>query len=191
MRIVRGRGDARWLPARFNFALFRLYGWLRMRAAKPEPVDAILVIDRNQNAFEMFGVGIWLLLTTSCYVADLLAPWLPMPVAAIVAPPVAIFVALQFPVFFTGLLVTPWVVRAWNAVAPARVHEGRVNSILYMLLFAAASAWFATRGSWVRFVAWHALALMALNAVASAIAFLLRGEFARLEASVGGAASAR
>lgn len=191
MRIVRGRGDARWLPTRSNFALFRLYAYLRMRSAQAEPVDALLVIDRNQNAFEMFGVGIWLLLTTSCYTADMLASWLPLPVAVILAAPVAIFVALQFPVFFTGVLLTPWLVRAWNAVAPTRVHAGRVNSILYMLFFAGVSAWFATRGSWVRFVAWHAVALMALNAVASAIAFLLRGELARMESSVGGAASAR
>ena len=69
MRVVRGRADARWLPSRHNFALFRLAAFLRLRRARPEPCDGSCVIDRHQSAMETWLVMSWVTLTFACYLA--------------------------------------------------------------------------------------------------------------------------
>ena len=40
-RIVRNRADARLLPSRHDFALFRLVAWMRLRRAKPAPTPSV------------------------------------------------------------------------------------------------------------------------------------------------------
>lgn len=180
MRFVRGRADARFLPSRHNAALFRLAAYLRLRNAKPEPSDGVLVIERYQSAFETWTVGSWIIGTIACFVAaTLFASW-PIPLAILAAVPLTI-VGLELPLYLIGLTITPLL----------RAHPTQVNSLLFFAGVAAAAAYFATRPSWVRFVGWQFLALLALNAIAAVIVFLLRDPIARLEASVtGGPASA-
>jgi hypothetical protein len=168
MRLVRGRGEARWLPSRHTFALFRLFAFLRLRAAKPDPRAALaLVVDRGPTAIEHHLVSAWVMLTVACYVAaTLFASW-PVPLALPVGLVVAAIV-LQIPVIGFGLIV------------PGH----RINGQVLMSLLLAAAAYLATQRTWVRFAAWQFLAVVALNALASAIVFLLREPIARLERGV-------
>ena len=168
MMLVRGRGEARWLPSRHTFALFRLFAFLKLRGAQPEPRERLaLVVDRGQTAIEHHLMSVWVVLTVTCYVAaTLFASW-PLPLAL----PVAFFVAaivIQIPVVGFGLIVP----------------SHRVNAGILMSLLLAAAAYFATQRTWVRFAAWQFLAVVALNALASAIVFLLREPIARLERGV-------
>jgi uncharacterized protein YpmS len=54
-----------------------------------------------------------------------------------------------------------------------------------------ASAYCATQPSWVRIVAWHFFAMVALNAIAAVVVFLLRDAIEQREATMRGDASAR
>jgi hypothetical protein len=165
MRLVRDREDARWMPSRFHFALFRLAAFLRLRGMAPRPRQGIiLVIDRDQSAFENHAVSIWIAVTLACYIAAEL-PWL-FPLA-ILAGLLLALTAMQFLVVIGGLIV----------------RSTRANSIFLMSLFFLAAAYYARAASWVRFVAWHVLALAALNAVAAVIVFALRGAIAKREAA--------
>ena len=176
MKIVSGRADARWLPSRFNFALFRLYAFFRMKNAKPEPVDVALVIDRNQNPIESAVLSTWTTATLTCYAATtLFASW-PLPLALLAGVPVAI-TCLEIPLFVVGIPL-------WR-----RENNIPLNSIALMSLMTAAAIYFARSESWVRFAAWQFLGLVALNGIAAAIVFLLRGSIAKMENAVGGITS--
>lgn len=177
MRMIRGRADARWLPSRHNFALFRLAAYLKMRAAKPEPRNVILVVDRHQSAIENHSVSVWVFFTVTCFIAATLFRALRLPFALAAAVPTAL-VFVEMPFFATAILLGPW-----------KGDRVRVQSFAYMFVLIAAAAWLATNESWVRFIAWQFLGFVALNAMAAVIVFLLRGSIARLENAVGGATS--
>jgi hypothetical protein len=180
MRIIRGRKDARELPSRHNFALFRLGAYLRARRARPEPADVILIVDRHQSAFESYAVSVWVLLTVTCYIAStLFASW-PVPVALAAALPVAA-IGVHAPFAIAAILLAPFTMRDETHL--------RMQSFLTMLILLATAAWFATRTSWVRLAAWQFLAFAGLNAIAAAIVLLLRGPIERLENAVGGTPS--
>jgi hypothetical protein len=66
-----------------------------------------------------------------------------------------------------------------------------VSSFVTVALLTAGAAYCATRPTWVRFAGWHFLSMLGLNAIAAVIVFLLRDSIAQLEASAGGAPSAR
>lgn len=174
MRFVRGRAEARWLPSRHNFALFRLAAYLRLRNAQPELRDALLFIDRHQSAAETWIVGVWLVATIACYLAvTLFASW-PLPLALLTAFAL-VWATIQVPMLMIAG-VTSLVMRKENHLT--------VNSFLNMLLYTCAAAYFATWTTWVRFAAWQFLAMLVINAMAAVIVFLLRDSIARLEASV-------
>lgn len=161
MRLVRDREDARWLPSRFQFALFRLAAFLRLRATPPQPRSGIiLMIDRHQSAFENYAVSIWMVVTIAAYFAfELPQLW---PLALLFA-----LMTLQVVVVVSGLIM----------------RSIRANSIAMMLLFLLASAHYARANTWVRFAGWQVLALAALNAFAAVIVFALRGAIAKREAA--------
>ena len=176
MRVVRGRADARWLPSRFRYSLFRVFAYMRMRAAKPELRDVSLMIDPDQNNLESHLVGIWATLTLACFaVGSLLASW-PLPLAI----PVAILIAitcLEIPIVIVGLL---------------RKRENNIglNSVLLMSLLIAAALYFArAQQLWMRIAAWQFLGGVTLNALAAPFAFLLRDSIAKMENAVGGITS--
>lgn len=179
MRLVRGRADARWFPSRHNFALFRLAAFLRLRRARPEPCDAILIIDRNQSATENWLVMSWVTLTLACYLAATIFVDWHIALALATSLPLAIAL-LEVPAFASALTIAP----IWSAITRRDTNGIRVNSVVVMLLFIAASAYFATHSTWIRFVAWQFLALLVLNAIAAVIVFSLRDSIARLEATV-------
>ena len=169
MKFVRGRADARWMPSRHHFALFRLFAFLRLRNAPPEPREGlVLVIDRDQTALEHNSVSLWIVLTVTCYLAATIFGRWPLPLALAVAFPLAP-VAIHVPMLSLGFLT--------------RGHR-RVNAMSLMLVFIAAAAYFARHESWARFAAWQFLALVALNAGAAAVVFMLRSRIDRLERGV-------
>lgn len=175
MRIVRGRADARWLPSRFNYALFRLYAYLRMKTGQPEPRDVALVIDANQNPVESFSIGIWTTLTLACYAAGtLFASW-PLPLGLLAGVVVGMS-CLQIPVIVIGLML-----RTRNNIP--------LTSAVMMALLIGGAVLFARAETWIRFVAWQFLAVVALNAVAAAIVFLLRHAIGEMEHAAGGLTS--
>lgn len=176
--IVRGRADARRLPSRHRFALFRLAAFLRMRNTNPQPADVVLFLHRDQNAIDHYAASLWIVLTLTCYTAGaLFASW---PVAAALAISfVIVAAALQVLVPFIGLLTAP----------AAQRH--RVSSIALMSVLILLAVHFARVPSWVRYAAWQFLAVIALNSLAAFLVFLLRGPIARLESAIiGGAPSA-
>jgi hypothetical protein len=183
VKFIRGRAEARWLPSRHNAALFRLIAYLRLRRAQPEPRDVIMIVDRHQSAAETWLVTSWVTLTLACYLAaTIFVEWHPA-LALPLSLPIAIAL-LEVPAILSALTIAP----LWNALT--RGTDGmRVNSVVVMLLFIAASAYFATHHTWVRFAAWQFLALLAINAIAAVIVFALRASIARLEAAVGGVTS--
>jgi hypothetical protein len=179
MRMVRGRGDARWLPSRHNLAIFRLGAYLRGRTAKPEPAEVILFVDRFQSAFENFSLAILTLLTATCYIAATLFRTWPIAGALAVAFPIAV-IAVHLPFFILAPLV----------VSLAPETQLRTQSVGMMLMCLAVSTWFATSESWARFAAWPVLALAGVNAIAAVILVLMRDRIAQFESSFGGSASA-
>lgn len=178
MRLVRHRVDARHLPSRHNFALFRLFAYFRSLRATPKNEDVILALDRNQSNTETALVGWWYLLTFTCFIATRFATW-PLPLALLVSLPLAL-VGIEVPMVLFGMLAS-----LFRAAVPARF-----TSFAMMALLAGASAYFALGATWVRYAGLQVLALFGLNAIASAIVFLLREPIARLEATFGGAESA-
>lgn len=169
MRIVRGRADARWLPSRHRFAIFRLFAYLRLRRAKPERNDALmLAVDRDQSAYEHHAASLWIVLTVTCYVAGTMFGRWPVPLAVAAALPVSA-VLIEIPVYVSGLLL-----RAGS----------RVNGIVFMTLLGGASLYLARQATWVRYAAWQFLAVVTLNALAAAFVFVLRHAIARLERGV-------
>ncbi|MDP9190951.1 MAG: hypothetical protein M3P06_04525 [Acidobacteriota bacterium] len=183
MRLIRGRADARWFPSRHNFALFRLIAYLRLRRAQPQPSDGILIIDRHQSATETWLAMSWITVTFACYLAATLFVEWNVALALIVSLPLA-FVLLQVPTILSAMTIAPLL----RVMTHGRASGIRVNGVVVMLLLSVASAHFARQSTWVRFVAWQFLALLALNAIAAVIAFTLRDSIARLE---GGVASAQ
>ncbi len=171
MMFVRGHGEARWMPSRHNFALFRLFAFLRLRSAKHEPSETLFVLDRHQSNVETAVVSAWYVLTGTCCLA-LKMPWVAAFVAAVLG--------LQAAIVVSALLI-----------APLLPFPGvRVNSVVLLTLAAALAAHTTTQASWLRFAGWQFFAVVALNAVAAAIVFLLRHSLARLEARLGGGSSA-
>ena len=167
MKTIRGRAEARWMPSRHRFAIVRLYAFLRLRRAKPEPRETLmLVVDRDQTAWEHHGMSLWVVLTVACYIASMLMRVWPVALAVAVAVPLAT-AAIEVPVVSGGFF-----------------FRGRANGVFFMILLTAASAYFARQTSWVRFVAWQFFALMILNALAALILLLLREPIARLERGV-------
>lgn len=93
-----------------------------------------------------YWLAAWSVLTAACYFAGTLFARWPLPLALSVAILVAA-AALQLPLIIMGLLV------------PNR-NNIALNSMMYVLLFAAAALYFAQSATWLRFVAWQSAALV-------------------------------
>ena len=174
MKVVRGRGEARWMPSRFTYALFRLFAYLRLRLARPETVDAAFIVDRHQSAVENFTIGIWTILSLSAYVLWLIIPRWPIGIALLGAPVIALLL-MHVSIVAVGLL--------------RRENNLRVNSVVLFAWLTAAALHFARVDGWVRYAAWQFLAVMVLNAMAALIVAMLRGRIAAAESSLGGFSS--
>lgn len=149
MTIIRDRADARWLPSRFNFAVFRLFAYLRLRAARPEPHPGLMLSkDRHQSAAENYIVCIVMMVVVAS-MFDSLAVGIAV---AIIGPQVAIPLS--------GLVM--------------RFEAGSWMMLIIIIAVAA----YQSRTSPIACVF---LGFVAVNAIAAAIMFALRGSVARLE----------
>ena len=180
MRAVRDRAEARWLPSRFRYAIFRLIALVMIGRAKPkEARGLVLVIDRDQSAPEYYIISIWLLVTASCYVGALLSPLTTGAVAALAAVPVAAMV-IKFPLYVGG--VTAIGLRALGS----RVQDVKsMNSKLTYSMLILVSLWFIRSESWIRYVAIAFFVVLAINALASIVVLLMRGRIAAVERAYG------
>ena len=155
----------KWLPSRHHFALARLIALLMLKTT-PRPagdVDrAVFAVDRHQSTAEAYAVSILFTAITTSYIAALLP--LATPLALLAALPLALIV-VQLLVVGGGL-----VLRSMSA-----------TSAFMMLCAVAASLYFATRTTWVRFAAYAFLAVVALNAIAFVVMWLLRDRVRELE----------
>lgn len=162
--IVRGRDDARWLPSRHRFALFRLGAFLRLRWAAPLPrPNVVYVATGIGDAVENYGVSAWVVLTVACFATQEVAWPLALPLTLLL---------LQAVLIASGLTA---------GLFSKNDNHLRINAAVLMLVLIAAATYYARSVSWVRFAAWQFLALVALNAIAAVVVFLLRHSIEKLE----------
>ncbi|HEY0141401.1 MAG TPA: hypothetical protein VGF48_10935 [Thermoanaerobaculia bacterium] len=176
MRAICEREDARWLPARHHYALFRLAAFLRLRFAKPRITPGVLLmIDRDQSQFENYAMSAWFTATLTCFVAATFFSTWPVALALLVAFPIAVALS-QVTLVILALTAAPLWARFID-------QGGRIGvvSIGTMMLVLVPTAYYATARTWIRWVSWHVLVLIALNALAAVLLFFLRGPIARLE----------
>lgn len=177
MRMVRDREDARWLPSRYRYALFRLLAYGMFRAKGPTPKAGIVItIDRDQTALESYAMAIWLTFVSSCFAIAILTSFVSVRAALFVGPPVAV-IALQAFTSIAAFAGTAW---------PDRNSVG-IISFLTIFLVAAAALHVAGGGGWPRYVAWTFLGTLAANAVAAVVAYVMRGRFLDAEREAGAA----
>lgn len=179
MTIVRDRRDARWLPSRFHFALFRLYAYMRLRAAKPEPVPGlILSVNRHQSGSENFLTTIGIVFVAGSYFAAWFEASMVAPLAY-AAGLLAAIIAIQALIAFSGLII------AAVPKAEAMGMAARLIAAAIMAAMIAGGAAVASGDSSARYIAGGFLLLVAMNAVAALLNLLLREKIAELERRFG------
>ena len=175
MKIVHDRAEARWLPSRCRFALARLVAFVILRRAKPQPAPGLrLIVQGDQQPAEHYVVSLWVTLTAIAYVTALLARWMVLPAAAAIAI-VPAGIVVELPYLLPGALLLPF----------RRRNDNKLQATAYMVVMLIASSYFAMQSTPVRFAAYFALLLFALNGVAAVVMFALRGPVRRLEERCG------
>ena len=159
MRVIRDRDEARWLPSRHHFALAKLIAMIVMKPA------INYAIDRDQSTLENYAISIWLYITGTAYLMAATHP-----LAWIIVPWIAGFL-IHAPCFLIG-----WIAGLFGG------HDNRkLNGVLTMGMMLIASSHFAMTTSPVRFIAWFFLGVVALNAIAAVVMWMLRGTAAAME----------
>lgn len=182
MTVIRNRADARWLPSRFDFALFRLFAYFRLKAMKPEPQPNIaLSVDRHQNAVENYLLPACVVVVIAAFLASIMATAIPFGAACAIALPAAVLM-IDIHVVLMGVAITPLV----RKVTGTRSDSGIAVSSAIVTAAAFASAVLLAAGrSPLRHVGTTYLALLAANALAFPVVLLLRPRIADLERSYG------
>jgi hypothetical protein len=181
VRVVRERRDARWLPSRFHFALFRLYAYFRLRSSKPEPAPGlILSVDRHQNAAENFLVAACIVFVASTYFAALFEAGMPTLLAYAAGVPTSM-VAIQGLIVAVGVLAAA--VQRITGISDATVTAS--TSIVHMGGMIGAGLLVAFSDTSARYIARGFLLLVATNALAAAVAYFLRARIADDERRLG------
>ena len=168
MNVIADRPEARLLPSRHHFAIARLVAFIRLQLrgdgrAIEMPEHLILPIDRDQSSAETYSVAVWVFVTTASYfVAILPLPW---PLALLAAIPLA-FVAIHIPIVGGGPLL--------RLLAGDKNYVSAISAITMGALLLS-SLYIARTATWARIVAWFFLAVVAGNAIAAVILWMLRG----------------
>lgn len=168
MKVIVNHSAARWLPSRHRFALAQLAAFARLRRGEPQDADGpdhlILHVDRDQSAAESYAVAVWVFVTVAAYLAAILP--MPLPLAIIVAIPLASIV-IHIPIVVGG--------PALRLILGDNDHV-KIVSVGTMSLLTVWSFYMARGDSWARLVAWFFFAILACNAIAALILWLLRAE---------------
>ncbi|HUP45003.1 MAG TPA: hypothetical protein VM779_05775 [Thermoanaerobaculia bacterium] len=174
MRIVRDRADARWLPSRYRFAIFRLTAWLLLRRSRSEIREGLVLgIDRDQNAVESYTVGIWLTANASLFLLAFFQPYIFRPVAPVVA---FLVTVIGFQVLITAFAFGP---RSWR-----QQNHIELQSFTHMFVVTVAAIHFAGTDGWIRWVAWAFLLVLGINTAAAAAVRGLRGRIDAAEREI-------
>jgi hypothetical protein len=182
VRVVRDRGDARWLPSRFHFALFKLFAYFRLRIAKPEPrPGVVMTIDPHQSALENYIVAVSVLLVTTCFTASLFAASMPFGAACIVAIPVTA-VMIHVPIVFFGTVISPMIRRVTGLSDEGAIA---INSAILMTVTIAAATMLAAGASPLRGIGTLFLLLAGANAIAAVAVFMMPSAMAAAETRFG------
>lgn len=187
MKLVHSRAEARWLPSRHHFAIFRLAAFLRLWHARPRTGRILLAVEHHQSTAEVLITGFWYFGTAACFIAS----WLPkMPAPVAIALSFVIAIVVFQPIFISfGLTIAPLL----RKLARSHVEDNSdLNGTFCILLLAAIAATFLDDRSWLHYVAWQMFIVLAANASAAAVMFLLRDRVRALEAdyATGGVSSA-
>jgi hypothetical protein len=181
MRIVRDRADARWLPSRFRFALFRLTALVVMSQLRPrQKRGLVLIIDRDQSAVEQNLLSLGAALAGSLFMAAALEPALGLTASLILCLPLTLGV-FSTVLVVAGLVIEPLITKAGASLLVAR----KLNGLTHMALLTAAATFFATRPSWVRPFAWTFLIVVGCNLLAALAMLGLRSREAALNQRFG------
>lgn len=165
MKFIRDRADARFLPSRYHFALFRLGAWLKLITTPPQPRSGLaMAIDRDQSAVEHHTVAWGFFLITTAYVAAILSRQMNI-VLAVVCAIVIATVLVEIPMFALGGVLA--------ALNPQRNNIREVSALTF-LPFLLASIYFASTSGWPRPIAWLVLILIASNVIAAGVLWLFR-----------------
>ncbi|HEX9163839.1 MAG TPA: hypothetical protein VF980_19175 [Thermoanaerobaculia bacterium] len=182
MKVVRDRRDARWLPGRFNFALFRLLAYARLRAASPRRAcGTILIVDRYQSAFETYTVAACVLIVFAAFGTSLFEASMSMPAACILGALFAILLA-QLLAVILGAVVIP-ILRMVIRIPDALIVT--INGAVHMALVTTAAALLAVSDSRLRYGGAAFLLLIAANALAAIVNLFLRDSFLAAERRFG------
>ena len=159
MRIVQDREDARGLPARFHFAIFKLAAFVRMKFVTPrERRGVLIVIDRDQSAVEHYIISAWITALVICFLSAIMPVILAIPLATII---------IQIPLF---------------TICRSNIDT---SSWLMFTLVGIAAAYLLHRHTWIRFVALSYFLIIAINLLAAAIMMLLHSDVREMEARCG------
>lgn len=182
MKVVRDRADARWLPSRFDFALFRLLAYFRLKTLKPEPRAGIVMsVERHQSAAETYTVSMLVFAVLTSFVASMIATALPLGSACVLAvPATAVLISVQ--IVLTGVAVTPVVRRIMRLDGKFRQA---VNGVVLSAIAITAAVLLTLGTSPLRHVGTVYLAVIGTNAVASVVVFLMQGSIAAAERPYG------
>jgi O-antigen/teichoic acid export membrane protein len=182
VNVVRNRADGRWLPSRFDFALFRLFAYFRLKTIEPEETPGlVLSIERHQSAIENYMISFCVAVVLAAFLASILDVTLPLVAACLLAlPATAVLVALQ--IVMMGSVITPLVRKVTGMSGAACIA---MNSILTSAIAIAAAILLAVSSSPLRHIGTAYLLLLAANAVASVLVFLMRRPIADLERKYG------
>ena len=160
------------MTSRHNFALARFVAFVLKCGTGSQPVrrpkggcfaaadglrthptlgvdHVLLAVDRHQSAGENYTAAVWYLATLTCFLAAFMPFWAAIPLSLI---------AIQIPIFAFGL---PF-------------GNRRLTSAGYLLCGAAMAWYLVLQPRWIRFGGYAFFVVVALNAVAFVIMWLLR-----------------
>lgn len=181
MKVVRSRAEARWLPSRHHFAIFRLAAFLRLWHARPRTGDVLLAVERHQSTAESMITGFWYFGTATCYIASWLPDW---PALITIPASFAIAVMVFQPMFISfGLTISPLLRKLTRSTTD---DNADLNAVLCMIVLGIISAAYLDDTSWLHFVSWQFFIVLATNACAAVVMFLLRNRVKAIEASYQG-----
>lgn len=175
VKLVRDRAEARWLPSRFNFAIFRLLAYARLQTSKTHPRPGLmLAVERHQSAAENYIVCIAMIVLVTFYFAAIFDAVMPPLPSFVIAVPAALF-AIQVHITVSGLVMRLF--RKGHAVV--------ADSVLFMITAIIAACYFAVGDSSALWAARAFLLVVALNAIAAVVMFALRHRIADAERRFG------
>ena len=151
MNVVRDRPAAKWLSSRHRFALARLvaFAMLTLHREASDADHLILAVDRDQSALETYTASVWYLAVLILFLAAFVPLLAALPLSLVV---------VEIPVYVFGL---PF-------------GRPRVTSAGYLLCGAGGASYLAFQPTWVRAGAYLFFGIVALNAIAFVVLWLLR-----------------